>query len=152
MAKAHLGCSLILNPNHLKSTVFILISSLAWHCHCGHPNEMWNCVKTAAAADQLTGQASCHSWTGVQILCEITKHQFQVYCKYSSSIQYKKFKETPKCTGLLPQPNSTQPRVGLALFSYGNHNHKTTNRPPLFLSSYTTKLDQIQYATLFQPN
>ena len=25
------------------------------------------------------------------------------------------------------QPNSTQPRVGLSLFSYGNHNHKTTN-------------------------
>ena len=64
---------------------------------------------------------------------------------------------------ILPQPNSTQPRVGLALFSYGNHNHKTTttnhkpqttkpNRIPLYLSSYTTKLDQIQYATLFQPN
>ena len=32
-----------------------------------------------------------------------------------------------------------------------NHNHKP-NPPPLFLSSYTTKLDQIQYATLFQPN
>ena len=26
------------------------------------------------------------------------------------------------------------------------------NRIPLFLSSYTTKLDQIQYPTLFQPN
>ena len=51
----------------------------------------------------------------------------------------------------LPQPNSTQPRVGLALFSYGNHNHNH-NRLPLYLSSYTTKLDQIQYATLFQPN
>ena len=31
-------------------------------------------------------------------------------------------------------------------------NHKPQNRPPLYLSSYTTKLDQIQYATLFQPN
>ena len=32
-------------------------------------------------------------------------------------------------------------------------NHKPNhNRPSLFLSSYTTKLDQIQYATLFQPN
>ena len=31
---------------------------------------------------------------------------------------------------------------------------QTTNRnsPSLFLSSYSTKLDQIQYATLFQPN
>ena len=32
-----------------------------------------------------------------------------------------------------------------------DHNDKP-NRNPLFLSSYTTKLDQIQYATLFQPN
>ena len=35
-------------------------------------------------------------------------------------------------------------------------NHKpqpqTTNRIPLYLSSYTTKVNQIQYATLFQPN
>ena len=30
-------------------------------------------------------------------------------------------------------------------------NHKP-NRIPLYLSSYTTKLDQIQYAALFQPN
>ena len=56
----------------------------------------------------------------------------------------------------LPQPNSTQPRVGLALFSYGKPQTKTktktTNRIPLYLSSYTTKLDQIQDATLFQPN
>ena len=31
---------------------------------------------------------------------------------------------------ILPQPNSTQPRVGLALFSYADHNHKpqTTNQ------------------------
>ena len=53
---------------------------------------------------------------------------------------------------LLPQPNSTQPRVGLALFSYAKPHHKPQNRIPLYLSSYTTKLDQIQYATLFQPN
>ena len=29
----------------------------------------------------------------------------------------------------LPQPNSTQPRVGLALFSYGNHDHTTNHKP-----------------------
>ena len=31
-------------------------------------------------------------------------------------------------------------------------NHKPQNRIPLYLSSYTTKLDQTQYETLFQPN
>ena len=31
-------------------------------------------------------------------------------------------------------------------------NYKPQNHLSLFLSSYTTKLDQIQYATLFQPN
>ena len=46
------------------------------------------------------------------------------------------------------QLNSTQSWVGLIFLCKTT----TTNRPSLFLSSYTTKLDQIQYATLFRPN
>ena len=47
-------------------------------------------------------------------------------------------------------PNSTQSWVGLIFLR--NHNHKITNNkttpnlPSLFISSYTTKLDQIQYS------
>ena len=55
------------------------------------------------------------------------------------------------------QLNSTQSWVGLIFLrnhkpqpQTTNHNHKPS--VTFFLSSYTTKLDQIQYATLFQPN
>ena len=46
------------------------------------------------------------------------------------------------------QLNSTQSWVGLIFLTTTkpNQNHKPT-RPSLFLSSYTTKLDQIKYAT-----
>ena len=50
----------------------------------------------------------------------------------------------------LPQSNSTQSWAGLIFL----RNHKTEphqNCASLFLSSLTTKLDQIQYWTLFQP-
>ena len=50
------------------------------------------------------------------------------------------------------QLNSTQSWVSLIFLWEPQPNHKPQNRIPLFLSSYTTKLDQIQYATLFQPN
>ena len=55
------------------------------------------------------------------------------------------------------QLNSTQSWVSLIFLCKPHHNRTTTtpqpqNRIPLYLSSYTTKLDQIQYATLFQPN
>ena len=82
----------------------------------------------------------------------MVKHRGKIFQTYTivKEIQEVRF---------LPQPNSTQPRVGLALFSYANHNHNAyilrsqkPNRIPLYLRSYTTKLDQIQYATLFQPN
>ena len=54
------------------------------------------------------------------------------------------------------QLNSTQSWVSLIFLWEPQpqpqpQNHKP-NRIPLYLSSYTTKLDQIQYATLFQPN
>ena len=51
-------------------------------------------------------------------------------------------------------PTQLNPKLGRPYFPKINHKPqtKTTNRPSLFLSSYTTKLDQIQYATLFQPN
>ena len=49
------------------------------------------------------------------------------------------------------QLNSTQSWVGLIFLSETKPN-RNRNRPPLFLSSYTTKLNQIQDATLFQPN
>ena len=48
------------------------------------------------------------------------------------------------------QLNSTQSWVGL-IFLWEPQN-QNQNRIPLYLSSYTTKLDQIQYATLFKPN
>ena len=74
----------------------------------------------------------------------MVKHRGKIFQTYTivKEIQEVRF---------LPQPNSTQPRVGLALFSYSNHKPQP-NRIPLYLSSYATKLDQIQYATLFQPN
>ena len=57
------------------------------------------------------------------------------------------------------QLNSTQSWVGLIFLCKTkpqNHKPQTTNQnhnhPSLYLSSYTTKLDKIQYATLFQPN
>ena len=43
------------------------------------------------------------------------------------------------------------PKLGRPYFPKKPHHNTTTNHPSLFLSSYTTKLDQIQYATLFQP-
>ena len=50
-------------------------------------------------------------------------------------------------------PTQLNPKLGRPYFPLINQNHRNhRNRPPLFLSSYTTKLDQIQYATLFQPN
>ena len=43
------------------------------------------------------------------------------------------------------QLNSTQSWVGLILLTTTKPNQK--HKPSLFLSSYTTKLDQIKYAT-----
>ena len=56
-------------------------------------------------------------------------------------------------TCILPHPTQLNTSwVGL-IFLCKPQNHKPhQTRPSLFLSSYTTKLDQIQYATLFQPN
>ena len=45
------------------------------------------------------------------------------------------------------QINSTQ-----SYFPMQNQTTTEPNRPSLFLSSYTTKLNQIQDATLVQPN
>ena len=50
------------------------------------------------------------------------------------------------------QLNSTQSWVSLIFLCKQQPQTTKPNRIPLYLSSYTTKLDQIQYATLFQPN
>ena len=54
---------------------------------------------------------------------------------------------------LLPHPTQLNSELGKPYFPKKpqpqNHKPKPT---PTFLCSYTTKLDQIQYSTLFQPN
>ena len=54
---------------------------------------------------------------------------------------------------VLPHPTHVNKKWGKPYFPKKTKTTKpqNQNRPPLFLSSYTTKLDQIQYATLFQP-
>ena len=69
-----------------------------------------------------------------------------VWDKVDTNFGSKKFVEL-----IFATPNSTQPKVGYALFSDAKP-QPHQNRPSLFLSSYTTKLDQIQCATLFLPN
>ena len=51
-------------------------------------------------------------------------------------------------------PTQLNPKLGRPYFPMQNQNHKpqNQNRIPLFLSSYLTKLNQIQYAILLQPN
>merc|ERR1712128_251772 len=46
----------------------------------------------------------------------------------------------------LPQHNSTRPRVGLALFSYGNHNHKTTNQTVSHFFSAPTQPNSTKFS------
>ena len=52
---------------------------------------------------------------------------------------------------VLSHPTQLNPKLGKPYFPMQKP-HQNHSRPSLFLSSYTTKLDQIQYATLFQPN
>ena len=58
--------------------------------------------------------------------------------------------QAPDKFSLVATPNSTHQKLGKPYFP--KKSQTKPNRPLLFLSSYTTNLDQIQYATLFQPN